>query len=192
MWCYRSNRKCNQEHVSVEVVVEHIVLELWCVAAPIRGWASLVILLCKRGEKTAPRHKSQLHLMIAKGWSTCRLYCSSIVKPSTRRDHLSDQSALREERRRWILAHYPCGYLCLTARKKESKAGYKVWKRHSGTWTSSPWQSKGWPPSFIPDIFSTHMQNLFPVFGWFSSESIPALKSKWARCALHVERWEGA
>lgn len=83
--------------------------------------------------ETVPRHESQLHLMIAKGWSTCKLYCSSIVPPSTRRDHLSHQSqpALLPEHRRWIPAHHPCGYLCLTARKKESKAGYKAWKRHS-------------------------------------------------------------
>lgn len=77
----------------------------------------------KKKKKDAPRHESQLHLMIAKGWSTCRLYCSSIVTPSTRRDHLSHQSypALLPEHRQWIPAHHPCCYLCLTARKRKVK-----------------------------------------------------------------------
>lgn len=63
--------------------------------------------------------------MIAKGWSTCKLYCSSIVMPSTRHDHLSHQSkpALLPERRRWIPTHHPCGYLCLAARKRNIKPG---------------------------------------------------------------------
>lgn len=156
--------------------------------------------------ETVPRHESQLHLMIAKGWSTCKLYCSSIVPPSTRRDHLSHQSqpALLPEHRRWIPAHHPCGYLCLTARKKESKAGYKAWKQHSfflearredlrrPRWNASRHPSFLWIGAPTWHVLHAHA-NPFPfVFGSFSSESIPALKSKWASCALHVERWEGA
>lgn len=77
----------------------------------------------KKEEKNVPRHESQLHLMIAKGWSTCRLYCSSIVTPSTRRYHLSHQSypALLPEHRQWVPAHHPRCYLCLTARKRKVK-----------------------------------------------------------------------
>lgn len=93
------------------------------------------------GGGTAPHHKSQLHQMIAKGWRTCRLYCSSIVKPSTRRDHLSrrDSSpALLPERRRWIPAHHPCGYLCLTARKRKVRPVTRC-----GSSTASSWRRRG-------------------------------------------------
>lgn len=211
MWC--RNRKSYQEHVSVEAVLEHTVLERWSVAAPIRGWAFTSWYFYAKKEKkkggwceTVPRHESQLHLMIAKGWSTCKLYCSSIVPPSTRRDHLSHQSqpALLPEHRRWIPAHHPCGYLCLTARKKESKAGYKAWKQHSffmearredlrhPRWNASRHPSFLWIGAPTWHVLHAHA-NPFPfVFGSFSSESIPALKSKWASCALHVERWKGA
>lgn len=95
--------------------------------------------------------------MIAKGWSTCRLYCSSIVTPSTRHDHLSHQSypALLPEHRQWIPAHHPCCYLCLTARKRKIKAQLQGVARAqlfpaSKTWESSPSGRKRCLPSSSP------------------------------------------
>lgn len=84
--------------------------------------SSIIPLYFHSGEKNTPHRESQLHLMMAKGWSTCRLCCSSFV--TARRDHLSQQSypALLPEHRQWIPAHQPRCYLCLTARKRKIKA----------------------------------------------------------------------
>lgn len=95
--------------------------------------------------------------MIAKGWSTCRLYRSAIVTPSTRHDHLSHQSypALLPVHRQWIPAHHPCCYLCLTARKRKIKAQLQGIARAqlfplSKTWESQPSGRKLRLPSSSP------------------------------------------
>lgn len=129
MWCYRRTRKSNQSRVLLRCY--------WNMLSWSSGLSLLLLgdgfLLHNTsmqkgkgwGGKTVHRHESQLHLMIAKGWSTCKLYRGSIVTPSTRRDHLSHQSkpALLPEHRRWIPTHHPCGYLCLTAMKGNVKPG---------------------------------------------------------------------
>lgn len=175
MWCYRYYRKCNQKHISVEVILVHTVLKHWPVAAPIRGctftpWTSMQK---KKERKSVPRHECQLHLMIAKGWRTCRLCCSSIVTSSARRDHLSQQShpALLPEHRQWIPAHHPCCYLCLTARKRKVKP---VARRFDRTAASCKQNVRVFAiaeetrPAVLwieprTDTFFTRTQNLYPL-----------------------------
>lgn len=139
-------------------------------------------LLLPRRKRNTPRHESQLHLMMAKGWSTCRLCRSSFVTTGTRHHHLSHQSypALLPEHRQWIPAHHPCCYLCLTARKRKIKAQlqgvararlFPVSKRESLHLQGGNVAILQSLAKICPDKVYTHTRDQPPlplVFGWFN------------------------
>lgn len=209
MWCYRYYRKCNQQHISVEVILVHTVLKHWPVAAPIRGctftpWTSTQKKKKKKKECASPR------VPITPNDGE-RMAHMQIVPPfhcHVKRKTPSFITAVTSCTPPWAQTMNPGPSSLLlfvfNCQEKESKASYKAFRQHScflQAKRESLRHRRGNAarrPSLLwieprTDTFFTRTQNLYPfVFGSFCWESIPALKSKWASCALHVGRWEGA
>lgn len=206
MWCYRYYRKCNQKHISVEVILVHTVLKHWPVAAPIRGctftpWTSMQKKKKRKKECASPRvpitpndSERMAHMQIV-----LQFHCH--VKRKTR----SFITAVTSCTPPWAQTMNPGPSSLLlfvfNCQEKESKASSKAFRPHScflQAKRESLRHRRGnaarRPLNRAPNwhILHTHAKPLPFVFGSFCWESIPALKSKWASCALHVGRWEGA